>query len=91
MRIAEPIAFSQIFPYINEFMEDLHLTDDPKRIGLYSGLVVRILVTIASVQPLFLTRYIGDQESIFAIFQLMAIYNMAKLSGRYKCPSHVLC
>lgn len=44
VRMAEPIAFSQIFPYINEFMNDLHLTDDPKRIGFYSGLVVCIRV-----------------------------------------------
>jgi len=69
VRIAEPIAFSQIFPYINEFMDDLHLTDDPKRIGLYSGLV----------------------ESIFAAFQLTAIYNMAKLSDKIGRRPVILC
>lgn len=42
MRLVEPIAYTQIFPYINEFMNDLHVTDDPKRIGFYSGMVVRI-------------------------------------------------
>lgn len=41
VRITEPIAFTQIFPYINDFMSDLHVTNDPKRIGFYSGLVVR--------------------------------------------------
>lgn len=41
VRIVEPIAFTQLFPYVNEFMIDLHLTDDPSRVGFYSGLVVR--------------------------------------------------
>ncbi|KAH0830406.1 major facilitator superfamily domain-containing protein [Lanmaoa asiatica] len=39
VRLVEPIAFTQLFPYVNEFMSDLHLTDDPSRIGFYSGLV----------------------------------------------------
>ena len=39
-RLVDPVAFSQIFPYINEFMDDLHVTDDPSNIGFYSGLVV---------------------------------------------------
>lgn len=39
VRIVEPIAFTQLFPYVNEFMSDLHLTDDPSKIGFYSGLV----------------------------------------------------
>ncbi|KAG1819574.1 major facilitator superfamily domain-containing protein [Suillus subaureus] len=39
VRLVEPIAFTQLFPYVNEFMSDLHLTDDPSKIGFYSGLV----------------------------------------------------
>ncbi|KAG2158160.1 major facilitator superfamily domain-containing protein [Suillus bovinus] len=39
VRLIEPIAFTQLFPYVNEFMSDLHLTDDPSKIGFYSGLV----------------------------------------------------
>ncbi|KZP26906.1 MFS general substrate transporter [Athelia psychrophila] len=60
IRIVEPIAFSQIFPYINEYLSSLHVTDDPKQIGFYSGLV----------------------ESTFAVFQLVSIYNLSKLSDR---------
>jgi hypothetical protein len=41
VRIVDPIAFSQIFPYVNEFMSRLHVTDDPSKIGFYSGLAVR--------------------------------------------------
>ncbi|KAL0947403.1 hypothetical protein HGRIS_013516 [Hohenbuehelia grisea] len=39
VRLVDPIAFTQIFPYVNEFMSDLNLTQDPSRIGFYSGLV----------------------------------------------------
>jgi len=48
VRIVEPIAFTQLFPYVNEFMSDLHLTDDPSRVGFYSGLVVRCISICAS-------------------------------------------
>ncbi|KAF7983437.1 hypothetical protein HWV62_21695 [Athelia sp. TMB] len=42
IRLAEPIAYSQIFPYINEFIGTLHVTEDPKQIGFYSGVVESI-------------------------------------------------
>ena len=38
IRLVDPIAFTQIFPYINEMMAHLHLTNDPSRVGFYSGL-----------------------------------------------------
>ena len=40
VRLVDPIAFTQIFPYVNEMMERLHLTQDHSKIGFYSGLVV---------------------------------------------------
>ena len=42
-RLVEPVTFTQIFPYVNEFMSDLHVTDDPSKIGFYSGIVVSII------------------------------------------------
>ncbi|KAI0928815.1 hypothetical protein AcW2_004698 [Taiwanofungus camphoratus] len=39
VRLVDPIAFTQIFPYVNEMMERLHLTKDPSKIGFYSGMV----------------------------------------------------
>lgn len=39
IRLMDPIAFTQIFPYINEFLSSLHLVDDESQIGFYSGLV----------------------------------------------------
>ncbi|KAL5514419.1 hypothetical protein ACEPAG_2507 [Sanghuangporus baumii] len=39
MRMSAPIAYSQIFPYINEMMNDMGVADDPSQVGYYSGLV----------------------------------------------------
>ncbi|OBZ75636.1 hypothetical protein A0H81_04450 [Grifola frondosa] len=39
IRLVDPIAFTQIFPYVNEMMDHLHLTEDRSKIGFYSGLV----------------------------------------------------
>ncbi|KAI9458027.1 MFS general substrate transporter [Russula earlei] len=38
IRLVEPIAFTQIFPYVNEMIAHIHLTNDPSRVGFYSGL-----------------------------------------------------
>ncbi len=39
VRLAEPIAYVVIFPFINEMVEHMGVTHDPNRIGFYSGLV----------------------------------------------------
>ncbi|KAJ3832468.1 major facilitator superfamily domain-containing protein [Lentinula raphanica] len=51
VRLVDPIAFTQIFPYINEFIAFLHVTDDPSQIGYFSGLVES---TFAVSQLLFI-------------------------------------
>ncbi|KAI9568452.1 major facilitator superfamily domain-containing protein [Boletus coccyginus] len=38
VRIVDPIAYQQIFPYINQLLADLHIAE-PERVGFYSGLV----------------------------------------------------
>nr|GAT59622.1 predicted protein [Mycena chlorophos] len=38
-RLADPISYTQIFPYINQFLLVLNVTDDVSKVGLYSGLV----------------------------------------------------
>jgi hypothetical protein len=40
IRLVDPVAFTQIFPYINEFMTDMKVTNDPAQVGFYSGVVV---------------------------------------------------
>lgn len=38
-RLAEPIAFTSVFPYLYNLIRDLKITDDEKKIGKYGGLV----------------------------------------------------
>ena len=42
IRLADPIAFTQIFPYVNEMMTRFGVATDPSQVGFYSGLVVSI-------------------------------------------------
>ncbi|KAG6917791.1 hypothetical protein DXG01_001063 [Tephrocybe rancida] len=39
IRLVDPIAFTQVFPYINEFITRLNVINDPSQIGFYSGIV----------------------------------------------------
>ncbi|KAJ6500492.1 major facilitator superfamily domain-containing protein [Mycena sanguinolenta] len=41
-RLTDPIAYSQLFPYINQMLWDLKVTNDVSKIGFYSGLVESI-------------------------------------------------
>ncbi|KAF8184895.1 MFS general substrate transporter [Mycena galopus ATCC 62051] len=41
-RLSDPIAYSQLFPYINQMLWDLEVTQDISRIGFYSGLIESI-------------------------------------------------
>ncbi|KAG8914859.1 hypothetical protein FRC01_003887 [Tulasnella sp. 417] len=38
-RLAEPIAYTQIFPYIAQMVEEFHIASDKKTIGFYAGLI----------------------------------------------------
>ncbi|KZP18281.1 MFS general substrate transporter [Athelia psychrophila] len=39
VKLAEPLLTSQLFPYINEFVRYLHIANDAKQVGFYSGLL----------------------------------------------------
>jgi hypothetical protein len=69
-RLTDPVAYSQIFPYINEFLILLHVADVSK-VGFYSGLVVRASVHFFGEE---LTN--GSQESTFAIAQTLTRYEL---------------
>lgn len=40
VRLNDPLSYSQIFPYINEYVYSLGELTDPTQVGMYSGLVV---------------------------------------------------
>jgi hypothetical protein len=66
VRLIDPIAFSQVFPYVNEMIDDLRLTSDPSRIGFYSGLVVRPALRLIRAEPRVLPagEYVRDLPAV---------------------------
>lgn len=50
LRMLDPMSFTQIFPYVNQFMSDLGVAKDPSQIGFYSGLVAIIYSHPSSLQ-----------------------------------------
>lgn len=54
VQLAEPIAYTQLFPYVNRMIEFLHVTDDPRQIGFYSGLIESVF---AFAQLLFIFQW----------------------------------
>ena len=81
LRLADPIAFTQIFPYVNEMMERFGVATDPSQTGFYSGLVVSWLSFASLVLSISLISCTTTQESVFALAQLVSIYYWASLSG----------
>jgi hypothetical protein len=79
LRTLDPMNFTQIFPYINEFITDLHVTSDLSQIGFYSGLVVG--GEFLHRHGLILDSHPAFQESSFALAQLLAIYPWGFFSG----------
>ncbi|KAJ3851546.1 major facilitator superfamily domain-containing protein [Lentinula lateritia] len=64
LRVLDPLNFTQIFPYINEFVSRLHLTDDPSRIGFYSGNVFALSQLVAIYPWSSLSDSIGRRPVI---------------------------
>ncbi|CAE6362913.1 unnamed protein product [Rhizoctonia solani] len=59
-RIAEPFAYTQIFPYVNQMVWDLGVTDDPKKVGFYSGLIDSMFA-FAQVPTVFYFGKLSDR------------------------------
>jgi hypothetical protein len=74
IRLVDPIAFSQIFPYINEMMTHLHITDDPSRVGFYSGLAESAF----------------SISSLFSIYQWARLSGAIGVRLRLRCHSDFL-
>ena len=57
IRLADPIAFTQIFPYVNEMMTKLGVATDASQVGFYSGLVVSLALLVPF--GIILTKFAG--------------------------------
>lgn len=74
------VAFSLIFPFISQFIEDLKVTDDPSRIGYYAGIIVRYSSSQLPVAEL--TLALLSQESLFAFTTFSTVLAWGRLSDR---------
>jgi hypothetical protein len=50
-RVSDPLAFAQILPYINDMLLSMKVSNDPSKVGIYSGILesafsVAILLSI---------------------------------------------
>ncbi|ORY27177.1 major facilitator superfamily domain-containing protein [Naematelia encephala] len=46
VRLAEPISYTVIFPFINQMIEELGVTDNEDKVGFYSGLVESVFAFV---------------------------------------------
>ncbi|EIM90192.1 MFS general substrate transporter [Stereum hirsutum FP-91666 SS1] len=79
VRTAEPINFTHIFPYVNQMLAGMHVTDDPSRIGFYSG-VVESAFAVAQLCSIYqwarLSDVIGRKPVILAGILGMSIASL---------------
>ncbi|KAJ1976010.1 hypothetical protein H4R33_006533 [Dimargaris cristalligena] len=59
-RISEPISFTVLFPFVYFMVRDFHITDDPKEIGFYVGLVASAF-SIAQLTTGMLWGFLSDR------------------------------
>lgn len=56
MRLTEPISYTLIFPFINQMLEDMKVSEDPKQIGYYAGVIESLFAIAQLLTALFWGR-----------------------------------
>ncbi|RKP36489.1 major facilitator superfamily domain-containing protein, partial [Dimargaris cristalligena] len=59
-RISEPISFTVLFPFVYFMVRDFHVSDDPKEIGFYVGIVASVF-SIAQLTTGMLWGFLSDR------------------------------
>ncbi|CAE6478163.1 unnamed protein product [Rhizoctonia solani] len=80
-RVAEPIAYSQIFPYVNQMILKLGITNDPKRVGYYSG-TLESMFALAQVLTVYGYGRLSDRIGRKPVI-LFSVFAMALSSGLF--------
>ncbi|KAG1822960.1 major facilitator superfamily domain-containing protein [Suillus subaureus] len=83
LQLAEPIASTSIFPYINQLISELGITGgDDAAVGYYAGIIVGGDMT--TCENGFLIVYFGytQQESLFFVAQALTVLRWSRLSDR---------
>jgi hypothetical protein len=78
------VSYTVIFPFINQMVEELGVTDNPDKVGFYSGLVVSEQWQLDSRDTLQIVDTncapADVKESMFAFVQFFTVYHWATLS-----------
>ena len=83
IRLVEPIAFAQVFPYINEMIADLHLPGGPSRIAFYSGLAESAFAISSLFSIYHWARLSGQSFSLFILSQFIFFLRRNWSSSRH--------
>lgn len=81
------VSYTVIFPFINQMVEELQVTDNPDRVGFYSGLVVSL-----RGQTQLLRREAGARQSHFVLgisFRLCPIFYGISLGAVVRVGFHL--
>ncbi|POW00747.1 hypothetical protein PSTT_12935 [Puccinia striiformis] len=84
MRITEPISYTLIFPFINQMLEDMKVSEDPKQIGYYAGLIESLFAIAQLFTAIFwgrLSDRIGRKPVMLTGLLGMAVSNVGVLQS----------
>ncbi|KAF8321241.1 MFS general substrate transporter [Clavulina sp. PMI_390] len=53
LNAAQPLSYELVFPFINQMLVELHVVDDPEKVGFYSGLIESIfsVTSLLTIMP----------------------------------------
>ncbi|KAH9810161.1 major facilitator superfamily domain-containing protein [Melampsora americana] len=75
MRLTEPISYTLIFPFINQMLEEMKVSPDPKQIGYYAG-VIESLFAVAQLCTAMFWGRLSDQVGRKPVM-LIGLFGMA--------------
>lgn len=75
MRLTEPISYTLIFPFINQMLEEMKVSPDPKQIGYYAG-VIESLFAVAQLCTAMFWGRLSDRVGRKPVM-LIGLFGMA--------------
>lgn len=76
MQLTEPVSYTLIFPFINQMLEEMNISDDPKQIGYYAGFIESLYAVAQLCTAIFwgrLSDHVGRKPIMLIGLFAMAI------------------